>query len=254
MNQRTTRFSPQNSSQLPIGPKSILLGASALFLYGLTRRSKPGIALAAASGVLAFRAARDQSASHQSAKVTFLVNATPERAYGLWRNFENLPRFMAHLKSVHASDERQSEWVALGPMEREIRWHAEITEDRQNQRIAWRSLPGSDVETSGSVEFRPDPQNRGTYVTAEVRYRAPGGTLGSGFATLFGKHPEFMVREDLRRFKALLETGETPTIVGQTHGPRGIHGYAGQALFRETSNHPRPQAKSEGPTSLVKSA
>lgn len=233
---------PRNSSQLPFGRNTVLLGASALILYGLSRRSKPGVALATAGGVLALKASTSHSPSHHKTKSTFLVNASAERAYDLWRNFDNLPRFMAHLKSVRMLDERQSEWVASGPMDREIQWHAEITEDIKDQRIAWKSLPGSDIHTSGSVEFRPDPQNRGTFVTAEVHYSSPAGPLGRGLATLLGKHPEFMVREDLRRFKALLETGETPTTVGQTHGPRGVRGRAEQVLFRETSNQPQPQA------------
>jgi uncharacterized membrane protein len=178
----------------------------------------------------------------QTTRATFLVNAEAQKAYDLWRNFENLPKFMAHLQSVGKRDEQRSAWVAAGPMGREIRWTAEITADEPGKRIAWRSLPGSDVQTAGSVEFRPDPQNRGTFVTAEVVYGAPGGSLGRGLVALMGKHPQFMVREDLRRFKALLETGETPTTVGQTHGPRGIHGHVEQVLFRETSNHPQPQA------------
>ena len=218
-------------------------------LYGLTRRSKSGVALATAGGVLAFRAAKSRSASSfQNTSATFLVNASPQKAYELWRNFENLPRFMAHLKSVRVLDGGRSEWVAAGPSfgstPREIRWTAEITGERPNELIAWRSLPGSDVETSGSVEFRPDPLDRGTFVTADVRYRIPGGSFASGLAAVLGKHPEFVVREALRRFKALVETGETPTIVGQTHGPRGLHGRAEQVLFRETSNHPQPQAAS----------
>jgi hypothetical protein len=39
-------------------------------------------------------------------------------------------------------------------------------------------------------------------------------------ALAFGKDPEFMMREDLRRFKALMEAGEIPNVQGQTHGPR----------------------------------
>jgi uncharacterized membrane protein len=243
MNQRTEISS--NSSQLPFGRNTILLGASALVLYGLSRRSKEGLALATAGGALALKASKSHSPSHQKTKATFLVNASPERAYNLWRNVDNLPRFMAHLKSVRMLDERHSEWVAAGPMDRKVQWHAEVTEDVKDQRIAWKSLPGSDIRTRGSVKFRPDPQNRGTFVTAEVHYSSPGGAIGRGIATLLGKHPAFMVREDLRRFKALLETGETPTTVGQTHGPRGVHGHAEQVLFRETNNHPQPQASLE---------
>ena len=243
MNQRNHAFAERSASQIPFGPKGLLLGAGALILYGLTRRSKSGVALATAGGVLAFRAVKSRSVSpSQNTRATFLVNTSPENAYELWRDFENLPRFMAHLKSVRELDGNRSEWVASGPMDREIRWKAELTGERPNELIAWRSLPGSDVETSGSVEFRADPLGRGTYVTADVRYRIPGGSIASGLAAIFGKHPEFVVREDLRRFKALVETGETPTISGQTHGPRGIHGRSEEALFRETTNHPEPQA------------
>jgi uncharacterized membrane protein len=139
----------------------------------------------------------------------------------------------------------QSEWVALGPMQSEVRWIAETRENQPDRRISWASLPNSDIETSGSVEFQRDPQGRGTFVTAELRYSTPGGPLGTAFATMMGKHPEFMVREDLRRFKALVECGEDPTTVGQTHGPRGVHGRTEEVLFRETSNHPEPQAQRE---------
>jgi uncharacterized membrane protein len=247
MNQRFSGRTPHSSSHF--GNKGLLVGAGALIIYGLSRRSKSGTALATAGSVLAFKAAKSRPSTSNSAKATFLVNASPQEAYELWRNLENLPRFMSHLKSVRVLDDRRSEWVARGPLDREIRWHAEITEDRSNERISWRTVPGSDIENGGVVEFRPDPQNRGTFVTAHLQYGLPGGPVATGLAAAFGKHPEFMLREDLRRFKALLEAGETPTTAGQTHGPRGIHGHTEQFLFRETSNHPRPQASSDLPRS-----
>jgi uncharacterized membrane protein len=245
MKQPSSRSSSQTSPSLPFGPATLVIGAGALIAYGLSRRSKSGTALATAGGVLALTAAKSHlSKSQGTAKATFLINTSADKAYNLWRNFENLPRFMSHLKSVRALDDKRSEWVASGPMNREIRWNVEITEDKQGQRISWRGQPGSEVDNSGFVEFRPDPQNRGTFITAQIQYRVPGGPPGNGFATLLGKHPEFMVREDLRRFKAMLETGETPTTVGQTHGPRGAHGHMEQILFRETNNQPQPQADS----------
>ncbi len=232
------------SSQLPFGPKTLVFGATALIAYGLSRRSKAGTAVAAAGGgLLAYQAFNSQRSQPSDTRASFLVNTSPEQAYQLWRNFENLPRFMAHLKQVRVQDQRHSQWTARGPMDREVQWSAEILEDVPNQRIAWRSLRGSDVDTAGAVTFRADPLGRGTYITAEMQYRLPGGALGTGLATLFGKHPEFVVREDLRRFKALVETGEVPTAAGQTHGPRGIHGHTEQVLFRETSNQAQPQAE-----------
>ncbi len=167
----------QSSSALPFGPKTLVFGATALIAYGLSRRSKTGTAIAAAGGLMAWQAMRSNGAEPDETHATFLVNTTPDRAYFMWRDFQNLPRFMAQLKQVRVLDNRRSEWTALGPMDKEVRWTAEITEDSPNQRIAWRSLPDSDVETSGYVSFRPDPQGRGTFITAEMLYRLPGGAV-----------------------------------------------------------------------------
>jgi uncharacterized membrane protein len=241
--QRSSTSSNNLSGQLPFGPKTLVLGAATLIAYGLTRRSKVGAAIAAAGGVLAYKAAQSPSTQSKTHAI-FLVNSPPDQAYALWRNFAGLPRFMVYLKSVREVGGDRSEWIALGPGQREIRWNAEITEDTADKRIAWRSLPNSDVVTSGSVEFRPDPQSRGTFVTVNVKYGLPGGQLMSGLAAIFGKSPNFVMREDVRRFKQLLETGEVPTTRGQSHGPRGIHGYTEQLLFRENSNLPDPQLAS----------
>jgi uncharacterized membrane protein len=232
------------SSYQSVSQFGVIAGASALVLYGLSRRNKTGLALATAGGLVAYKQARSQArSSRQTATSVFRVNTTSNEAYRLWRNFENLPRFMAHLDAVRVLNDRHSEWTAKGPLDSRVRWKAEITEDEPNRRIAWRSLPGSQLETSGWVEFRDDPQGRGSTVRAQVEYSNPLGAIGLGLLSALGKNPSFVVKEDLRRFKALLEAGEAPTTVGQTHGPRGLHGYVEQALFRETSNHPSPQAE-----------
>lgn len=241
MTPRNSQFLSDRGTNDLLSSKSILVGTAALLAYGITRRSKTSLLLATASGLLALNASRPSRAPRPSStRATFLVNATPERAYQLWRDFSNLSRFMRHVKSVQVQDETHSEWLVLGPMDHEIRWHAEIIEDVKNERISWRSLPDSLVQTSGSVEFQPHRAGRGTFVTATVRY-TPGGKVSKAIATMLGKHPQFMVREDLRRFKALLEAGETPTTIGQPHGARGVHGSVEQVLFRETGNLAAPQ-------------
>jgi uncharacterized membrane protein len=234
----------QNHSSSPsVSKVGMIAGASALVLYGLTRRNKAGVALATAGGFVAFQQARSLNhTANRSATAAFRVNKSASEAYRLWRDFANLPRFMAHLDSVRILDENRSEWTAKGPFNSQLKWTAEITEDQSNSRIAWRSLPGSQISNDGWVEFREDPQGRGCMIRAHVEYAEPLGALGRTLMTALGKNPDFVVKEDLRRFKALLETGETPTTAGQTHGPRGLHGHIHQALFRETSNHPSPQA------------
>jgi uncharacterized membrane protein len=105
-------------------------------------------------------------------------------------------------------------------MNTRIRWTAAITEDRENEFLAWRSTEDSEFQTWGSVEFRRATGNRGTIVTAQMEYTPPAGALGKAAAAIFGKDPEFTMREDLRRFKALIEMHEIATTEGQPHGPR----------------------------------
>jgi uncharacterized membrane protein len=51
-----------------------------------------------------------------------------------------------------------------------------------------------------------------------LQYSPPGGKVGASIARLFGKDAETEIREDLRRFKQLIETGEVPTTSGQPRG------------------------------------
>lgn len=137
-----------------------------------------------------------------------IVDNSPEEAYNFWRNFENLPWFMAHLESVRVMDQRRSYWKARAPLGATVEWAAEITEDRPNQLIAWRSLEGAAVPNSGQVRFVPAPGRRGTEVHVELTYEPPGGIIGATVAKLFGEEPSQQVDSDLRRFKQVLEIGE----------------------------------------------
>ncbi|HEU4684891.1 MAG TPA: SRPBCC family protein [Nitrospira sp.] len=149
---------------------------------------------------------------------TLVINRSPQDLYRYWRDFSNLPRFMAHLQSVETTGDGRSRWKARGPAGTTVEWEAEITEDRQDELIAWRSVEGSDIGHAGQIRFEPAPGNRGTFVTVEMRYRPPLGTLGAGLAAWFGKDPGQQVRMDLRRFKQVMETGEVITTQGQPAG------------------------------------
>lgn len=142
------------------------------------------------------------------------VNRNIHDVYAFWKDFENFPRFMRHLDSVQRLDERRSRWRAKAPAGLKVEWEAEMLEDRADEWIAWRSLPGSRVENSGSVRFSAAPGARGTEVRVQLQYTPPGGALGRGLAWLFGEEPEIQVKDDLRRFKQLMETGEIPISEG----------------------------------------
>jgi uncharacterized membrane protein len=154
-------------------------------------------------------------------KEAITVKCSVEEAYSFWRDFQNLPRFMSHLASVSQAGPNRLHWTAQGPAGLKFDWEAEIIDDRPNEMIAWRSLPGGDVESTGSVQFRRAPGDRGTEVIMEMRYQPPGGRIVEKIAKLFGKALEVQVERDLRAFKQIMEVGEVVHSDASIH--RGPH-------------------------------
>jgi uncharacterized membrane protein len=133
-----------------------------------------------------------------------LVNRPAHELYQFWRNFENLPRFMDHLESVTVIDENQSHWVAKAPAGTRVEWNAAIHNEIEDELIAWRSLPGADVNNAGSVHFTPAGEGR-TEVRVVLSYEPPAGKMGAAIAKLLGEEPSQQVEDDLRRFKQVME-------------------------------------------------
>lgn len=151
---------------------------------------------------------------------TIAVNRTPGECYAYWRQLENLPRFLRQLESVEVLDEVRSRWVAKGPGGRTVEWEAEIVRDEPGALISWQSVEGSAVKTRGVVQFNPRPGGRGTLVHVALTYDPPGGSLGALVAKLTVTSPEQQVKDNLRNFKQMIETGEVPTTEGQPSGRR----------------------------------
>lgn len=139
---------------------------------------------------------------------TIHIDAPLEEVYSYWSNFENFPKFMTHLKEVRHLRNGRSHWIAAGPGGISIPWDAEVTEQKANERLAWKSLPGSAVRTAGVVHFDRITDNR-TRVQIRMSYCPPGGLLGHSVAWLFGADPKSEMDDDLVRLKSLLETGKT---------------------------------------------
>ncbi|MEH2225861.1 SRPBCC family protein [Nostoc sp.] len=164
---------------------------------------------------------------NQQVKVekTLTINKPVEELYRFWRNFDNLPRFIKHLKEVRLYDEKRSHWISKGFLNESVEWDVVITEDRENELIAWTSVEGAAIETSGRVHFKPAPENRGTEVKTIREFTPPGGAIGAALAKpvadiakLFGEDPEQQIGDDLRRFKMMMEAGEIATTEGQARG------------------------------------
>ena len=203
-----------------------LIGGGAMVLLGLRQRSLRGALTAIAGGALAYQGAKTQGGItealgvNQAIKVekTVTINKPKEELYRFWHNFENLPNFMKHLKSVTVVSDKRSHWVANAPLGATVEWDADIIEDRENEFISWASVEGADVDNSGFVRFKPAPGDRGTEVKVVIEYAPPGGVVASAIAKLFGEEPQQQIGDELRRFKMLMEAGEISTTEGQPKG------------------------------------
>jgi len=139
--------------------------------------------------------------------------------YQFWRSLENLSSIIKHPVSITRLSDSESHWRVSAPgKDHFVEWDAAIINDEPDQLIAWRSKEGADVPNAGTVRFQPAPGDEGTEVRVQLEYDVKGGKLAALLAKLTGEEPEQQVAEALRRFKALMEAGEIPTIEGQSAG------------------------------------
>lgn len=222
-----------NHTTTNVGNSERLISAmagGALAVYGLRRKDIAGMMLAATGASLLYRAGTGHCTVYEAAGVNtadaptsapvriqdvVTVNRPPSELYAYWRNFENLPNILNNLESVQVLDQWRSIWRAKAPMGQTVEWEAYLEEDVPNEVIAWRSVPDAQIKNAGSVRFAPAPAGRGTEVRVSMHYHPPAGKLGDMAAKLTGKAPGQEIREDLRRFKQFMETGDVLTLKGQ---------------------------------------
>jgi uncharacterized membrane protein len=211
-----------------------IVAGTGFALYGISRRNKQGWLMTAIGGMLLQRGTTGHCHVYEALGLntagtgddtrralggsngelvdeSVTINRRIEELYRFWRNLENLPQFMSHLESVERITDTLSCWRARGPAEVPVEWTAEIINEVPNKVIGWRSLEGSDVVTAGSVNFDDAGPGRGTRVRVRLQYSPPGGKLGTAVAKLFGRDAATEIREDLRRLKQIIESGEVPS-------------------------------------------
>lgn len=200
-----------------IRPLTLLAGASLLY-RGLTGQCSLYRALGI-NTARSFSPAVGVRARHGcKVEQRLAIQRPPEELFRFWRQPEKLASVLKHVRSIEAIDDRRSHWVAEAPFGGTVEWDAEIINEREPEMIAWRSLPGSQVDTAGSVHFEPLGHGRGTMVTVSLKYETPGGKITAAVADLFGAGGEARIKEDLQRFKNMAEAGEIPTTQGQPRG------------------------------------
>jgi len=158
----------------------------------------------------------DRHKTHHS----ITIRRSPSEVYEFWRNFENLPRFLKDVIDIQVLSPTRSHWKIKLKSGLTAEWEAIITDDEEGKQIAWESLADAEVETNGVVQFLKAPAHRGTIVVLSMNYEVPGGKLTEWSTFFTGEDPDTLTQINLKRLKAYLETGEFPTVEGQSSGRR----------------------------------
>ncbi len=182
--------------QRPLARAALVLGGVDLIRRGVTGRSY----LYRLIGVRTSKGARVEE--------SVIINRPRAEVFRFWRDFTNLPRFMRNLAAVHLLPGNRSHWIVEGPAGQRVEWDAVIHREIENFLISWRSLPGADVDTAGTVHFEDASGGAATQVKVELLYNPPAGAAGVAAAMLFGTDPAAQIEEDLLRLKQVLETRE----------------------------------------------
>jgi uncharacterized membrane protein len=224
---------PSGSSRVNVGQTERIVSAIAggiLIATGFSnikKRPATGIASVLAGSTLFFRGSTgychvNEAVGRDTAKKTptaisikesLTINRDRYDVYDAWRSLENLPLFMQHLKSVKELTATRSHWVAQVPKGLgTIEWDADIVREEEGEVLSWKSVRGAMVDNAGEVVFKEAPGNRGTELHAVISYIPPAGEVGKLAAKLLNNAFDRLVREDMRRFKRMIETGELPII------------------------------------------
>src|SRR4051794_32017131 len=125
-------------------------------------------------------------------------------AYNQWTQFEEFPKFMHRVQKVEQRDETHLMWHEnIWGVRRQ--WEAEIIQQRPNERIAWKSLSGTNV--TGVVTFHAISDTL-TRVQVNLDFQPHGikEKTASGF-----RMSRRALKSDLMRFKAFIEMRDNET-------------------------------------------
>lgn len=140
------------------------------------------------------------------------VNRPLSTVYNQWTQFEDFPFFMHGVKEVRQLDDTHLHWRAE-IWGREMAWQAEITEQKPDTRISWKSVGGA--HNAGTVRFEPLAADR-TRVRLTMAYDPEGLVENVGDALgIFTSKVEHSVEEFKRYIEA--RTGETGEWRGEVH-------------------------------------
>jgi uncharacterized membrane protein len=200
----------ENATRLVVG--------GTLIAYGLVRRSKLGLTLAAVgSGIVSLgmipvagEASEPAAPRKRMVRRAITVARPQEEVYEFWSKPENLERIFPNIASITPLPDQKWLWKVSPVGSFTFNWQTEPIVSEPARRMSWKSVRESPLEQAGSVTFAPAPGGKGTEVQLTVSWLARG-PISSLALPFLGKGSAWHAIETLRRAKQLLETGELTT-------------------------------------------
>ncbi len=192
-------------------------------LYGYFRGGVRGVALCALGSALVARASANEELSDVLrsrgilVQKSLVIDAPVEQVFSYWRNLENLPQWMSHVREVRALGGDRYHWTVDGPMGVPVEWDSELLNYEENREMTWHSVGDSQVDHVGRVRFDDLGEGR-TRIIVQLRYTPPGGAAGHAVAKAFGADPKTTMDDDLARMKNAIEGGRAPRDAGAWQG------------------------------------
>jgi uncharacterized membrane protein len=189
------------------------IGGALILLAFADRRARSLIPAAAGSALIARSATnrpflqlfRARGPRLVDVHKTIHVKAPVQRVFETLSHYERFPQLMSHVRDIFLREDGSSHWSVAGPGGRIIEWNSVTTRSEPGRLLAWRALPGSQVEHSGVIRF--EPVEGGTRISATTSYRPPGGPFGRLIARLLVTDSRSRLEQDLARLKEFLENG-----------------------------------------------
>lgn len=138
--------------------------------------------------------------------------------FSFFRDFSNFPRFMKHVTRVEQLSPTTHRWTIQTSRGEVKHWETEIIEERPGELVAWKTKPESIFQQTAALLLEPAVGGRGTIASFKIAFDTTFGKIAGQVERPFLADPDAEAAMNIRRFKALLETGEVPTTEGQPNG------------------------------------
>lgn len=190
-----------------------LLGG-ALVGYGQRRGGRWGAlatfaglgVLARAMGTPAVAGIRRAGEARRSVRLRTMVHVhrPVHDVFTFCKDFENFPRVVGSLRRVIDYQDGRSHWEVITPSGQPLEWDAVVTKYVPNAVIAWSSVPGSAVDTTGLLRFAP-AEDGGTQLHVELTYTPHEMPLTEALLAIAAAPLQEQLERDLGRIGEYIE-------------------------------------------------